>query len=274
MGFKETFKKYLDVAESYFLKSAFKNLENSKLKEAVTYSFYGGGKRFRPVLMLAVADYLNVGYEKVLPYALAIECVHAHSLIHDDLPSLDDALLRRGKPSCHAKFGEDIAILTGDWLLNYAYLSLYSDNNVDVKAAKELIFATDKMLVGQARDTKKDFEFTLEEILKTYEYKTSALISACFTIPLLLSDKLKAYDDFSLLGKNLGLLFQITDDLLDYKEAIVDSKRELNVVDFCGVEKALTLKCDLVNECHKIADKYEDFTFLKQIIDFVAERSE
>lgn len=274
MGFKETFKKYLEVAESYFLKNAFNDLKNSKLKEAVTYSFYGGGKRFRPVLMLAASDYLNVDLKKVLPYALAVECVHAHSLIHDDLPSLDGALLRRGKPSCHAKFGEDIAILAGDWLLNYTYLSLHSDNSADFKAVKELIFATDKMLIGQTRDTKKDFEFTLEEILRTYEYKTSALISACLTIPVLLSDKPKAYDDFSLLGKNLGLLFQVTDDLLDYKEAIDDSKRELNVLEFCGVEKVLALKYHLVNECYKIADKYEDFTFLKQIVDFVSKRSE
>lgn len=273
MGFKETFNAYLHVAESYFSKNAFKNLENSKLKEAVVYSFYGGGKRFRPVLLLSVADYLNVGYEKVLPYALSIECIHAHSLIHDDLPSLDDALLRRGKPSCHVKFGEDIAILAGDWLLNYAYLSLYSDNRVDDKAVKELVFAADKMLIGQTRDTKKDFEFTLEEILKTYEYKTSALISACFTIPVALSDKPEAYDDLSVLGKNLGLLFQVTDDLLDYKDATLGSARELNVIEFLGVEKALALKYDLVNECYKIADKYEDFTFLKQIIDFVSERS-
>ncbi len=274
MGFKEKFDEYLAVAENYFSKNAFNNLENSKLKEAVIYSFYGGGKRFRPVLLLAVADYLNVDYEKALPYALSLECVHAHSLIHDDLPSLDDAILRRGKPSCHAKFGEDIAILAGDWLLNYAYLSLYLNNLVDFKAVKELVFATDKMLIGQTRDTKKDFEFTLEEILKTYEYKTSALIEACFTIPVALSDKPAAYDDFSLLGKKLGLLFQVTDDLLDYKGANFEDNRELNVVEFCGVEKVLGLKYDLVLECYKIADKYEDFTFLKQIIDFVSERSE
>ena len=121
--FSKKYSELLDVFEIYLSRYAEQVLKSrpNVLGEAMKYSLLSGGKRVRPVLMLAVAEMLNVAFENVLPYALAIEMIHTYSLIHDDLPAMDDDDFRRGKPSCHKQFGEAIAILAGDALLNQAF---------------------------------------------------------------------------------------------------------------------------------------------------------
>ena len=124
--FDERYEKYLNVfneyAEKYF--SALKTTP-AILKESMAYSFLNGGKRIRPVLTLAVADALSLDFSEALPYALATEMIHTYSLIHDDLPAMDNDDFRRGKPSSHKEFGEGHAVLAGDALLNTAYLVLF-----------------------------------------------------------------------------------------------------------------------------------------------------
>lgn len=277
MNFTERYNNYKSNAEEYFVKSFFEKLSNSSTDEGIKYSFFAGGKRIRPILMLAFADYFGVNYNDILPFALAIECVHVHSLIHDDLPQLDNDNFRRGKPCLHRVYGDAVAILSGDALLNYAYMTALKscDCSEKVHALQVLADNTNKMLFGQSLDTSYSKDWGIEKVLEVYENKTSALITAAIIIPATLKNLSELFSDLNILGKNLGLLFQVTDDLIDYDSKLKteSEKQELNFVEMFGVEKGLKLKFDVMNECYNIADKFKDFEFLKLFIDYVAERS-
>lgn len=275
MDFLSHYDKYKRIAEDYFLKVFDETLCDGNLQNAVRYSFFGGGKRVRPVLMLAVSEYLGVNFSKVLPYALSLECVHIHSLIHDDLPPLDNDDFRRGLKSCHKAYGEACALLAGDYLLNFAYFNGLR-NCVETRDATILSLlsdATAKMLDGQALDSAYLPGSDEKTVLDIYKNKTCALLTACFTIPLALSDK-KINVDFIDFAENFGLLFQITDDIIDYSLKSNKKNNELNFVSEFGIERALKLKLNLINKCYKTLDKLGDFEFLKLFVDFVAERCE
>lgn len=284
MDFSLKYAEYKKIIETYFFDNFKSKLSQSRLDNAVSYSFFGEGKRFRPVLAVAVADYLSVDLNKVLPFALSIECVHAHSLVHDDLPALDNADIRRNAPSCHIHFDESTAVLAGDALLNFAYSFLLDAKNSFYSRDAFSFFSerVSDMLRGQAYDTAyskgiySSHSFSQNEVLSIYKLKTSALIKASVCIPVFLAEQSKILDDFSTFSDNLGLLFQITDDLIDYKDfSFEDANRckELNFVSLFGAEKSLKTKLELVYKCNKICDKYSDFSFLKSLVDFVAERN-
>lgn len=278
MDFTEKYNLYKSVAEEYFNREFFAKLSKSTIDEGIKYSFFGKGKRIRPVLMLAFADYFGLSEEEILPFSLSIECVHVHSLIHDDLPALDNDDLRRGKPCLHKVYGEDVAILSGDALLNYAYLTALShcDSKESVHALEVLSENANRMLLGQTLDTCFCEDWGKEKVLEVYENKTSALITAAMIIPAVLRNRKDLYGDLSELGKNLGLLFQITDDLIDYDKGNAfdeRTKNELNFVRMFGVETALEYKLIFTNKCIEIADKFKNFEFLKLFVDYVAERS-
>ena len=198
----------------------------SHLIDAMEYSLSGGGKRLRPLLVLAGADYVGVSQERVLPAACAIEYLHTYSLIHDDLPALDNDDTRRDKPSSHKKFGEAVAILTGDALLTEAFgqMLLLSQekefNSNQVLSAIELLVhgsGVAGMVGGQLLDVTVDAESaTLPEVEFIHIHKTGAMILAATLLPAKLHavdsakmDRLRHY------GAALGLAFQISDDLLD-----------------------------------------------------------
>lgn len=182
------------------------------------YSLLAGGKRIRPVLVLATADAIGTGAESVLPLAAAIELIHTYSLIHDDLPAMDDDDLRRGRPTCHVKYGEDVAILAGDALYAEAFRHLLSDQSGDparvLAVGRELATATgvDGMVGGQYIDV-ADAEIDLRTL---HQLKTGRLICASVICPLLLSEvdeeRRNAWRGFA---GELGVLFQIVDDVLD-----------------------------------------------------------
>ena len=195
-----------------------------KLFEAMHYSTLQGGKRLRPFLTVITSQLFGVSLESSLQTAAAIEFIHSYSLIHDDLPAIDNDDLRRGQPSCHRKFGEAIAILTGDALLTYAFQVLanettHSDPGVRVDLIDTISKASGYagMVGGQAIDIlteNKKLEYN--EIVRLQRMKTGALFSiSCEAGAILgkapknLRNALKAY------ANNLGLAFQITDDLLD-----------------------------------------------------------
>lgn len=202
----------------------------SILKKAIEYSIKNGGKRFRPILCLLTVKSLGKDYRMALPAACAIEFIHTYSLIHDDLPPIDNDDFRRGKPSCHKKFGEDIAILTGDALFAEAYNLILkyqiTDDRIKIKVLKEISEAAgaDGMVAGQIVDvyftgkkiTKKQLEYM-------HENKTAKLITASVRCGAILSRASESYlNKFTEYSYNLGLAFQITDDILD-----VTSNREL-----------------------------------------------
>ncbi len=188
--------------------------------EAVNYSVKAGGKRIRPVLSLAVCEMLGGSEEDVMPFACAIEFIHTYSLIHDDLPCMDDDDLRRGLPTSHKKFGEALALLAGDALLNHAF-EVMSNAHVPSGIAVEMIKTVSHaggiwgMIGGQVIDMKG--ADTYEELVTLYRMKTGALITAAGQIGVIAA-KSKDESVFSAVSAytdNLGIAFQIRDDLLD-----------------------------------------------------------
>lgn len=195
-----------------------------EIHTAMRYSVFAGGKRLRPVLAMLMCDACGVDHSRVLNAACALEMIHTYSLIHDDLPAMDDDDLRRGQPSCHRKFGEDIAILAGDALLTYAVeviADAFDDPLLSVKVLRCVIRAvgTQGMIGGQVLDvTLENTAPTLEKVESVHRWKTGALITASVSIGAIAaqaSEKIVAAAESY--GKNIGHAFQIADDILDIR---------------------------------------------------------
>ena len=191
------------------------------LEAAMRYSLLAGGKRIRPVLALAAARAVGQSPESVLPLAAAIELIHTYSLIHDDLPAMDDDALRRGRPTCHVKFGEDVAILAGDALYAEAFRLLLTAQDGEpahvLAAAAELAAATgvDGMVGGQYLDV-AGFARTPRELRTLHSLKTGRLIVASVICPLLIGGAAEALTiAYRRFADELGVLFQIVDNMLD-----------------------------------------------------------
>jgi geranylgeranyl diphosphate synthase, type II len=193
------------------------------LEEAMRYSLLAGGKRIRPVLALASARAVGLEQREVLPLAGAIELIHTYSLIHDDLPAMDDDALRRGQPTCHVRFGEDVAILAGDGLYAEAFHHLLSSRRSPPErvllAATELAAATgvNGMVGGQYVDVSAHTLSGPEALRRLHELKTGRLIGASVLCVLLLGGigDGPATIQFRRFAAELGVLFQIVDDILD-----------------------------------------------------------
>jgi geranylgeranyl diphosphate synthase type II len=215
-----------DEVDSYLaeLRFASRAPRTDGLEEAMRYSLLAGGKRIRPVLALATAQALGLEHDEVMPLAAALELIHTYSLIHDDLPAMDDDVLRRGRPTCHVKYGEDVAILAGDALYAEAFVHLLNEQHGGpggaasvIAAARELAEATgvDGMVGGQYLDV-AGVSDTPEDLRRLHELKTGRLIGASVVCVLLLqgygAPEVAAWRRFA---GDLGVLFQIVDDILD-----------------------------------------------------------
>jgi geranylgeranyl diphosphate synthase type II len=192
----------------------------SGLEEAMRYSLLAGGKRIRPVLALATAAAIGRDPRQVLPLAAALELIHTYSLIHDDLPAMDDDDLRRGRPTCHVQYGEDVAILAGDALYAEAFRMVLHEQTGDaaaiLRAVAELADATgaNGMVGGQFIDVQGD----VQDLRRMHELKTGRLIGAAVECVLLLAgtrDPSPTLNAFRAFAAELGVLFQIVDDILD-----------------------------------------------------------
>lgn len=198
-----------ELVEGYIRSLAFSG-DVGGLEESLRYALESGGKRIRPVLCLAVAEAAGGDPERALSAAAALELVHSFSLVHDDLPSMDDDAERRGRPSVHVAFGEGIALLSGDALLAEALrLALSYD---DPGIARELVDATLRMIGGQYLDITGD-DGDLEQL---HRLKTGALFSASVGLGLRVAGVPEAEQaSWRAFGEELGLLFQVVDDILD-----------------------------------------------------------
>ena len=193
------------------------------LEEAMRYSLLAGGKRIRPVLALSTASAIGREPEWVLPLAVAIELIHTYSLIHDDLPAMDDDDLRRGRPTCHRAFGEDVAILAGDGLYAEAFALLLTRQETGapelLAAARELADATGAqgMVAGQYIDVAGSAPAGPDGLRRLHELKTGRLIAASVRCVLILAGPGQAerIHTFTSFARELGVLFQIVDDILD-----------------------------------------------------------
>ncbi|HTB70146.1 MAG TPA: farnesyl diphosphate synthase [Solirubrobacteraceae bacterium] len=193
------------------------------LEEAMRYSLLAGGKRIRPVLALATARAIGVEPLAIMPLAAALELIHTYSLIHDDLPAMDDDALRRGQPTCHVKYGEDVAILAGDGLYAEAFRHLLTHQcsapERVLAAAAELAAATgvDGMVGGQYADVNAETPPGGAALRRLHELKTGRLIGASVLCVLLLGGVAEdpAAVPYRRFATELGVLFQIVDDILD-----------------------------------------------------------
>lgn len=209
-----------------------------KLYDAINYALFPGGKRIRPTLTFLSAGFLGIEEKRVIPFALAIELIHSYSLIHDDLPCMDNDDYRRGKLSCHKAFGEDVALLAGDALLNLAYEVLLSAVLSDTALAPSARLISEYaggegMIGGQAIEIAFD-EFDEERIRDLCQKKTGALIKASVMAPSCLSNDEEKIAALSAYADAVGLAFQLQDDLLDADKC--ESKSFLAVL---GKEKTL-----------------------------------
>lgn len=188
--------------------------ELGKLEEALRYSLLGGGKRIRPVLCLAAGEALGRDAEELLPAACSLELVHTFSLVHDDLPALDDDDLRRGQPSAHVRFGEDVAILAGDALLAEAFRLALRYPSPEV--ARELAEATVGMIGGQYLDVTTAGRLDGEGLASLHSLKTGRLLLACVNCATAVAGVSgPEREGWAAFGRDVGLLFQIVDDILD-----------------------------------------------------------
>ena len=208
------------------LKTILNDYPKSKVKEAMLYSLQAGGKRIRPFIVLQVIRAYNQNYHDYIDIACALEMIHTYSLIHDDLPGMDNDDLRRGKPTCHKQFGEATAILAGDGLLNEAVniimkTSLASDLKIALISCLYQASGISGMIYGQELDIENENKkLSIDKLNTIHHYKTGKLLSCAFQLGGLIASP----QDVKVLkeiGYKVGLAFQIQDDILD---VISDSK--------------------------------------------------
>ncbi len=284
MSFEIKLKEYQDYFDNSYTEIISKLDKNapSIIKEAMIYATDGGGKRIRPLLCYATCEMLGLPLERVKEFALAIEFIHSYSLIHDDLPCMDNDDYRRGKLSTHKKFGYAYGVLAGDALLNFAFeicLSKPSFDEYDLKALKVLAeFAGySGMIGGQVLDIQNEKQDNLSQELlyDIYHNKTSKLITA----PLLIASQIangEYYNELSEFGFNLGALFQITDDILDEESSLLELGKstykdrqmdKFTSIKIFGLDGAKSKVLEHFNNCKSALENIPNNQFL---LDFLA----
>jgi len=292
--FDETyFKKLLEKNSIYFdqqLKNFLKQKNFGVLKKPIEYSIFGQGKRLRPLLCMETSKVFNIPNDISIFCAIAIECIHTYSLVHDDLPSMDNDDLRRGQPTIHKKWNEAIAILVGDSLqsLSFEALSDYQFKVSD-KIKNQLIWSLARksgasgMVLGQALDIEAESsqrQLKIDEISKLQEYKTGKLISwSCEVGPIIAGEDT---EPFVLYASNIGLAFQIVDDILDVtsssktlgKKVGKDiEKNKATFVSKLGLDTSRKKATELVTEACEAISVFKDRSKnLCQIANFIVSR--
>ena len=219
-----------------FLKNYIMKQKRSGLVEPIIYGLLPGGKKIRSKLIVDVGKIFNIKYSNLIQISAAVECIHAYSLIHDDLPCMDNDALRRGKLSTHKKFGESTAILAGNSLLTMAFEILSKENfNISDKSKLKLINLIAKcsghtgIAGGQYLDLKfEKKKIPINKIIDMQIKKTGRLFSFCCAVPLIINKKNKYLRKFQNIGSDIGLLFQIADDLIDHKVSTKKAGKKTN----------------------------------------------
>ena len=288
---KEFSQKFNKGLESYF--PATENLEHRAVN-AMRYSLMNGGKRLRPFLLHETASLFGVPYEVSFPVAASLEMLHTYSLIHDDLPAMDNDDFRRGKPTCHKAYDEATAILAGDGLLTYAFEVL---NTAPIPAEKKVELtlllarsagAFNGMIAGQVLDLYTDSHQNFsnpENIIKhTEELKTGCLLRyPCEAGAILGNATAQEKEILINFSRNIGIAFQITDDILDVEgdEKLVGktlkkdrAQQKLNFVRIYGVEKAKQIATELISEAETLVSIFgEKSNQLKYLSRYILTRN-
>lgn len=291
------FKSRYDVTKGIIEQNLLQYIENiygtkhNTLYEAMKYSLSAGGKRFRPILHLETAKLLGGATDDFIDSACAIEYVHTYSLIHDDLPAMDNDDFRRGKLTNHKVFGEDIAILTGDGLLNSAFEILWNKvrRNPTIPIIKGTQFIAEKsgangMIAGQVVDIQSENkEIDLDTLLYIHHKKTGALIEASIlSVAYMMDVDIRRIEALKKYALHLGLAFQISDDILDVVGSFeslgkpIGSDAENHKSTFVthyGLDQAKRMLKKNVEEAIDALNIFSDKEFLEELAKYVANRN-
>ncbi len=285
----ESLKEHIDKCiDSYFKGN---NDYNKIIYDAMSYSMRIGGKRIRPMLLLLSYSLYKDNYEDVMPMAISMEMIHTYSLIHDDLPAMDNDDLRRGKPTNHKVYGEAMAVLSGDGLLNEAMRILFNMSlNHGHKALKAGALISESsgvegMIGGQVVDILSEGkEIDLNELLYMHKNKTGALIKASILSGAIMGEaeeqELKILESF---GEKLGLAFQIKDDILDITSDTEtlgktvnsdENNNKRNFITFFGLEECKRKCKELTEECIKdLQSLNRDTKEMERLTELLLERN-
>ena len=274
-----------------FLSKFLLSQKKTDLIKSIKYGLLPGGKKIRSKLIVDVGKIFNIEYKKLIYLSAAVECIHAYSLIHDDLPCMDDDNLRRGKLSTHKKFGESTAILAGNSLLTIAFEILSHKNfNVSDKVKINLINLISKtsghsgIAGGQYSDLNFEHrKMPLKKIIEMQIKKTGKLFSFCCMAPVMVLNKKKYLNSFEKLGSDIGLLFQIADDLIDYKgsskKAGKKTKKDIKkgkatLISLLGYKNTIKYNEKIKNNIYKKINKFgKKANDLKDTVNFILNRT-
>tara|TARA_Y100000590_G_scaffold63126_1_gene67727 strand:- start:551 stop:1420 length:870 start_codon:yes stop_codon:yes gene_type:complete len=274
-----------------FLKKYLKSQKKTNLIIPMAYGLLPGGKKIRSKILVDVGKIFKINYKNLIQISAAVECIHAYSLIHDDLPCMDNDNLRRGKLSTHKKFGESTAILAGNSLLTIAFEILSQNklrlnNSIKIKLIKLISECSGHSGIagGQYSDLKfEKKKIPLKKIIEMQIKKTGKLFSFCCMAPVIISKKPNLINKFDKIGSDIGLLFQIADDLIDYKgntkKAGKKTRKDLKkgkatLISLLGYKNTIKygnkLKLEIFKKLKIFGKKSED---LKNTIDYILDRN-
>ena len=268
--------KLIKVAKNtnLFLKSFIKNQKKTELVPAMNYGLFSGGKKIRSKILLDIGLLFKIDYKTLVAIGASVECIHAYSLIHDDLPFMDNDSLRRGKPSTHIKYGESTAVLAGNSLLTMAFEILTSSNlkineKVKVNLIKKLSECSGHLGIAGGQFLDLSFEkkkISKSKIIDMEIKKTGKLFSFCCMAPAIIKNKsLKEIKFLEKMGANIGLLFQIADDLIDFngsskmagKKIGKDSKKgKATLISLLGYKNAIKYRNKIKSKIIEDLKKY------------------
>jgi len=275
-----------------FLKSFISKQKRTELTIAMEYGLFPGGKKIRSKILLDIGTIFKIEYKTLIAIGAAVECIHAYSLIHDDLPCMDNDKLRRGKPSTHIKFGESTAVLAGNSLLTMAFEILTSSNlKVNEKTKVNLVrkLSQSSGHLGIAGGQYLDLSFEKKKISKNKIIdmeikKTGMLFSFCCAVPAIIKNKNNKDIKFlENIGANIGLLFQIADDLIDFKGSSKIAgkitgkdkrKGKATLISLLGYQNAIKysdkIKFKIINDLNKYSPNTSD---LNKTLDYILTRN-
>ena len=294
MDFKVQLKKYQEQVNNELEKySGKKDVPEKILNNSMEYSLMAGGKRLRPILVIATYEIFGKNINKCIPYAVAIEMVHNFSLIHDDLPGIDNDDFRHGKPTNHKKFNEATAILAGDGLLNQAYIVISEDLikseseelKNKLKVFNEFSTAVDRMIAGEYIDTEYEGKQITDEYLEyIHKNKTGALLKLCVRMGAILANaNEKDLEKLTKYAEKIGLAFQIKDDILSEEgDAKITGKpvgndKELEKCTYVskyGLQGAKKILEEITKEAIEELKEYGDRAeFLRELALYIKDRN-
>ncbi len=276
---------------NFYLKNFLSKQSNSKLTPAMKYGLLPGGKKIRSKILIDIGSLMSIDYKTLITVGAAVECIHAYSLIHDDLPCMDDDKIRRGKPSTHVKFGESTAVLAGNSLQTMACEILVSSGlkikeKTKIKLIKKLSECSGHLGIAGGQYLDLNYEkkkVSKKKIIEMEKKKTGKLFSFCCVAPAIIKNKGKReIKFFENIGLNIGLLFQIADDLIDFKG---DSKKagkktgkdqkkgKATLINLLGYRNAIKYCDKIIININKNLEKYgSNSKNIKETLNYILNR--